>query len=414
MVGDGLVPSVLLVGYNGANNTGSEARLLSIIDDVRSIVGSEALITVPTLNEKNLRRYISESQTLKISSLPSIFHFSLKRLVSSHDLIMLVEGSCYMDTWSPILLSAFLLATKWAHESRKPSLAYAVDSGHLSPKNKRRVQKEASKTDLIIMRTQSAVDRLKKIDVKTAFEVTADTAFCFEPKTIDEQLLLRVWPETAQRGTVGLAIIDPYCWPVVFRPWGHSRDCYRWPYYFSRSKERSQAAELLAKNLAAEADRIVEEHRQAVVLLCMESLDEPMAKRVLGNMRNKNWARIISSAEYNTSQMTSVLRSLQLVISMRYHACVLSMAAGVPMIGIGHDLRVRDLFSDLGMLHKLYFSTDSASFSELSRRVDVLFAQHSKYQNAVIEGYKTHLSRAKLNKRLLRNFLIEKGFKVMV
>jgi hypothetical protein len=26
---------VLLVGYNGANNTGSEARLLSIIEDVR-------------------------------------------------------------------------------------------------------------------------------------------------------------------------------------------------------------------------------------------------------------------------------------------------------------------------------------------------------------------------------------------
>jgi len=31
--------SVLLVGYNGANNTGSEARLLPIIEDVRYVFG---------------------------------------------------------------------------------------------------------------------------------------------------------------------------------------------------------------------------------------------------------------------------------------------------------------------------------------------------------------------------------------
>ena len=32
-------PRVLLVGYNGANNTGSEARLLTIIEDIRSLLG---------------------------------------------------------------------------------------------------------------------------------------------------------------------------------------------------------------------------------------------------------------------------------------------------------------------------------------------------------------------------------------
>ena len=29
-------PRALLIGYNGANNTGAEARLLAIIDDVRA------------------------------------------------------------------------------------------------------------------------------------------------------------------------------------------------------------------------------------------------------------------------------------------------------------------------------------------------------------------------------------------
>ena len=46
----------LLVGYNGANNTGAEAKLLAIIDELLMVLGPETCITVPSLNEANLRR----------------------------------------------------------------------------------------------------------------------------------------------------------------------------------------------------------------------------------------------------------------------------------------------------------------------------------------------------------------------
>ena len=46
------INKVLLMGYNGANNTGSETRLISIIEDVRRVLGPEVIITIPTLNEK--------------------------------------------------------------------------------------------------------------------------------------------------------------------------------------------------------------------------------------------------------------------------------------------------------------------------------------------------------------------------
>ena len=118
-------PRVLLVGYNGANNTGSETRLLSIIEDARAVLGPGAQITVPTLNEKNLRRYLKEGPNLHIAPIPSIFFFALKRLVRQSDLVMLVEGSCYMDTWTSALLWAFLSATKYAHAYGKPSSAFS-------------------------------------------------------------------------------------------------------------------------------------------------------------------------------------------------------------------------------------------------------------------------------------------------
>lgn len=62
-----IIKKVLLVGYNGANNTGSEARLIAIIEDLRQVLGPEVQITVPTLNEENLRRYLEEDAFLHIA-----------------------------------------------------------------------------------------------------------------------------------------------------------------------------------------------------------------------------------------------------------------------------------------------------------------------------------------------------------
>ncbi len=398
------MPSVLLVGYNGANNTGSEARLLAIVDDVRSVIGQNALISIPTLNEKNLRRYITETQTLEIKPIPSIFYFSLRNLVKKHDIILLVEGSCYMDTWSTVLLRAFLWATAWAYNFGKPSIAYAVDSGHLSTSNAKRVKKEASKTSLIILRTQAAADRLKKLGIKAPIEVTADTAFCFDPKPEDKNILLNIWPQVKEKEVVGLALIDPYCWPVTMRIMGKRKDCYRWPYYFSRSPERKSAAEELSTLFAAEADRIIEEHKKAVAIICMESLDEAFAEITLENIKNRETVRIFSPNRYNASQMTEILRSSSYLISMRYHACVLSMANGIPMIGIAHDMRIPDLFAEIG-IGELCFKYNEIQLSLLSEHVDLLINQSSRYHELILKSYKSHLIRAKKNRELLSSFL---------
>ena len=40
-------PTVLLVGYNGANNTGAEALLQADIADLRAVLGPDARLTVP-------------------------------------------------------------------------------------------------------------------------------------------------------------------------------------------------------------------------------------------------------------------------------------------------------------------------------------------------------------------------------
>ena len=185
-------PKVLLIGYNGATNTGAEALLQADIADLRATLGPDAILTVPTLNERNLRRYLADAPNLRIVSLPPIFLRTVRRLVRENDLVVLVEGSTYMDTWTSALLWLFLWASHCADAAGKPCLAYAVDAGELrSPLNRRLVRHEASRTDLIVVRSAAASKRLRRWGVTAPIEVTADNAFTFRPDIGDGDGWLR-------------------------------------------------------------------------------------------------------------------------------------------------------------------------------------------------------------------------------
>jgi polysaccharide pyruvyl transferase WcaK-like protein len=404
---------ILLIGYNGANNTGAEALLLSDIEDVHAVFGPDALITVPTLNEANLRRYVQEGPNLHIVPIPTLFPFALRQLIAEHDLIMLVEGHCYMDDSTSLLLWGYLWATHCAHTMGKPSLAYSVDAGQLMPVNQRLVRHEASKTDLIITRSQAAADRLHASGVTAPIKVTADNALTFETAGSDEGWVQQMWPE-ASSGLVGLAMVNYYLWPVVLRPWGRREDRYKWPYYFSTSPERRREASQLAEGYAKLADCLVREHGKSIALICMEELDEPFAHRVQQQMGYASRSRIFSASTYSASQMTTLLRSLDLLVTSRYHGCILSLAAQVPQLAVGHDLRLRTIYDELGFTGQFFIDGHVQNpCGGLKERVEKLLANPSLEKESLRHGYEEHLKKARGNREILRSFAKEHGWEVV-
>jgi polysaccharide pyruvyl transferase WcaK-like protein len=404
---------VLLVGYNGANNTGAEALLLSDIEDVRAVLGPNAFITVPTLNESNLRRYVQEGPDLRIVPIPTLFPLALRQLVAAHDLIMLVEGHCYMDDSTSVLLWAYLWATHCAHTMDKPCLAYSVDAGHLSPANRRLVRHEASKTNLIITRSQAAAERLRALGVTAPIKVTADNAFNFQTAKSDEGWVQRTWPE-ARSGLVGLAAVNFNLWPVVMRPWGERAYCYKWPYYFSTSLERRRATAELANGYAAMADCLVREHDKSVALICMEELDEPFARQVQQQMVHADRTRLFSAREYSASQMITLLRSLDLLMTSRYHGCVLSLAAQVPQLAVGHDLRLKTIYDELGFTDQFFMDPHTPNLcTTLKERVEKLLANPALEKESLRRGYEEHLHKARGNREFLRSFVQEHGWEAV-
>jgi polysaccharide pyruvyl transferase WcaK-like protein len=402
---------VLLLGYNGANNTGAEALLLADIADVRAVLGPQAVITIPTINPPNLRRYIKEAPNLRIAPMPTIFFSTLCRLVHENDLIMLVEGSTYMDTWTSAMLWAYLWTTRCAYGMGKPCLAYAVDAGEIrSAFNRRLVRREASKTSLIIARASAAAERLRAFGVTAPLEVTADNAFNFRPDPADAGLLSRAWPE-AGPNVVGMALVDFYLWPVVMKPWGTKEDCYKWPYYFTRSPERTHATEVLARSYAALADDLITRHGKSVALIGMEALDEALLRKVHSYMVHPDRARIFCSREYNASQMVFILRSLELLLTSRYHACVLSLAAQVPQIAVGHDLRLKTIYRELGLFEDFFVEPNAHDLYEsLHPRVERLLGDPSCVRDALRRGYEKHRGDAQRNRSLLEDFVQAHGW----
>ena len=407
-------PRVLLVGYNGANNTGSEARLLAIIEDIRSLMGSQVQITVPTLNEENLRRYLDEDEYLHIAPIPSIFFFAIDKLVKEHDLVLLVEGSCYMDTWTSALLWAFLWATRSAHKHGVPCVAYAVDAGELSSLNRWLVKREASKTDLIITRTRHALERLQKIGVTAPLVSTADCAFTFQEEVEDHDFLNRIWSE-ASSGVVGLAVVDFSLWPVVIRPWGSKKNLYKWPYYFSRSRERMNTRERLVKGWACIADWIIEEHSKNVALICMEALDQPLAEDILREMKNKDFCKVISSNDYNASQMTSMLSQLDLLVTSRYHSAVLSLRARVPQIAVGHDPRLTSFYQDLNLYQDYFLHHDSPNLWDvLKQKIGLLLDNTDLQKDALEGGLSQQVNLSQKNRIILGKFLKQNNYFISI
>jgi polysaccharide pyruvyl transferase WcaK-like protein len=158
---------------------------------------------------------------------------------------------------------------------------------------------------------------------------------------------------------------------------------------------------------------VVEEHDRSVALICMEELDEPIARAIRHEMGHADRARVFSSREHDASRMTAVLRSLGVLVTSRYHASVLSLAAAVPQLAVGHDLRLRTLYSELGIEDRYFLTPDQPDvFDRLTDAVDELQSDPVEVRELLRAGHDAHLAAARRNREFLRTFAAQQWWGV--
>ena len=342
--------SCLLFGYCGNRNTGSDVRMLTIIEDVRAVFGPDTLVTVVSQDREITRTVVKEGPNLRIVEIPFgeplLFGNRVQRQVMKHDVTFLIEGSALQQNFSPWLLYAYLWTAFAAWLAGRPCVAYAVDVGDLTPFNRWLVVRACGFMDLVITRTERARERLLAMGFRGRVLTNTDTAFQFLSHSAPRTEPLRDKP------LVGIAPIEFYHWPVQLRLWGRREDRYRWPYHFTWTAEGRQRSRDLIAVYAAFIQECVDQRGLDVALIAMEQLDTRFCQQILEALpvELRQRVRLVSSRETAPVEMTLFLRGLDYLVTSRYHASVLSLAGGVPQLAIAHDERIESIYREAGIV----------------------------------------------------------------
>ena len=337
-------PSCLLLGYGGAGNTGADARIITIVDDVRRVMGGDVRITVATQNREKTLRLVPETEHLQVVQIPHVFFRKVRQLAASHDITILVEGSTFKQNWSSALLHAYLWAAWCAKRAGKKCVAYAVDVGELSPLNRLLTRKVANRIDLLITRSEAARQRLREMGVVRPISANADTAFEF---LLGECAAAPL----SSRPVVGIAPIEFFQWPVRMKLFGRRETCYHWPFYFSWDRDRQARSEQMAGNFRSLVSHCVDRHGFDVALIAMEELDTRFCQTIANRLAGQHRAhtQVVTSKTKNSLEMVPLLRGLDYLVTARYHASVLSMRTPVPQMAVCHDERIRTIYQEIGI-----------------------------------------------------------------
>ncbi len=341
---------LLMVGYNGARNTGADARVAAAVRQIRELFGvDDVRITVLTLNEEVLNGYFDDDVSLlKISS---IFLKDLYRACSTHHAAVLCEGSTLKSTFANALSLFFCEAAGIMSRQQKPCITFGSEIGYMDAYLKK-FASEMCRDTYFITRSRESQAILDEMGITG--HVGTDTAWLYEDEIspADAEKLLREQGWDGEKPLLGAAVINPFCWPVraSLGRWirgiitGKMQGQYDKWYFYSDSPERREAYIKYIEQIAQAIRQFCMENDYFPVLLGMEKMDAGP----VGDLRQKldGAGAVFLSGDCSADIMTGIIRKLSLLVTSRYHAAVLSMATGCPVIAVSMDERLDSLMRE--------------------------------------------------------------------
>jgi len=121
-------------GYNGVNNTGSEAKLLTTLKTIKDTFGDRIEeLAVLTINKKNQKRYLADYPEIRLIEISPWVMFVHPTLLFERgfDIFILSEGSTFIDHFSSLFIWMFCAVARLEKLKGRKVVAYANDCGHL-------------------------------------------------------------------------------------------------------------------------------------------------------------------------------------------------------------------------------------------------------------------------------------------
>jgi len=356
---------LLLAGYNGTRNTGSDVRVQEIVRQIRRILGADNIeLSVMSQNFEYTRGYFENARQVYLPDVyPPFLHSEIRK---QHGVIA-CEGSMFKSKFANALANMMIGALGIAAAQNKLSVAYGGEAGAMDPFLQKMCKRFCSDS-LIITRNRESQSVLGKLGIRS--ELGADTAWTFEPLGPEfgrKALLDAGWDGTTP--VLAICPINPFFWPVkpsVGKWLAHSlfgaykKSHYRTIYFHRSGRNVDAAYGRYLSSMATGVQNYRKDRAAFPVLIAMEMLDRDACERMSEKMGG---APVFASDRYNMFELVSVLRASSRILSSRYHAIVTSMPAGVPSAGVTMDERIRNLMHERGHDH-LLMTVDDAELED--------------------------------------------------
>ncbi len=435
--------NVLLLGWNGVDNTGSEAKLLVTIRDVKEAFGEKlGKLYVLVAGPSDERRYVKDPDIEIISIYPLLEGGleNLYRLIwgDVYDVVVLCEGSTFLDTYHDGFLWLFLLAARLQHLRGRYTISYSNDCSPMKFYNASASARTLNRCiDLIMVRNPDAKKRMIQYGVTKEIHVTADGAYLYPTppeeyrRTLLRHLGLGEKPiiAVAPKEFWGLLPITPKLYPkegykTINAMWnleyGYvpilSRKLPQPSYWLAVSPEGRKLSEQFKRDMARFCDYLVERFGANILLIGMAAFegDCENAREIMELMKHRGEARWVPSFRYNVDDIKSLLVESRFLITTRYHASVLSSSAGVPMIAISSDSRLEAVFRELDLMD-FYIPVRVSPpempadlYDRLVGMMEALAKREEEIRERIRKQDKIFVERASQNRELLKKWVRER------
>jgi polysaccharide pyruvyl transferase CsaB len=357
---------IVISGFYGLGNTGDEAILESIVDNLRDHLDQPELTVFSLSPELTSRQH-------HVKSIYRGWRHDFKgkvKALKEADLLVSGGGGLLQDTYPTRFifgpLPYYLLIVFLAKLCGTKVMFFSQGIGPVtSTWGKILMKVFANMADFVTVRDQFSKDYLHKLGVtRPETVVTSDIVFAFQRK-----------PDSSCMDSLKLERKDNLV-AVSVRPW------------FEKVKQFEQIAAIL--------DVLIDERGVTPVFVPMEGHhDDEASKKVLAHMKHGDKCHILGT-NFSPNQYLNFIGECQLTIGMRLHALIFSTLLGVPHIGLSYDKKVESLLKRSGMW-EYSAALEEMEVELLTKNALLLLDNREKYSQLVKENA------ASMRKEALRN-----------
>lgn len=378
---------IVIFGWYGHSNTGDEAILAAMMENLRKVMDENVEFTVLSSNPQNVMKQ-HNVKSINVSLLRN--HVEIIRAMKNADLFILGGGGLLFDwydkriPWNIIGWLKPIILTKLMN---KPVITYALGVGPIhSTLGKILTRAALNRVDLITVRDLESKKVLDNIGVyKPPIYITIDPAISLsQPDTvrINEIFITENMPKNEK--LVGISI----------RSWS------MW-----NSKKYTDMVNVLAQV----ADYIISKLNAFIVFIPMQFTegddDRHIKADIFSNMYYKNRAHIITT-EYTLQELLGIVGQMDVMIGMRLHSLIFAAATNVPMVGLIYDPKVKGFLDMIGQ-ERYTIDIKNLDYDTLIPKIDDAWKNKEKIKRDLESKMDKIKERALFNAELVRDLVLE-------